>query len=190
MIPHCKLFCGICPYLYVLRYWHGASIVKWIALDPCKGWSERDSKKYNIFTISRKKSQTLLIYKNKKFTFINLFKGKNTCILKDNTNGVPVGDIKQVIVNKKIKLWWNSIRMMIFFLTNQGCPQFTINSRNMKIIPISNYLRSWNSCPKPNLVICFWALILMKFFKDPILIFYIGVLNTTLEGTLDSKNPI
>lgn len=33
--------------------------------------------------------------------------------------------------------------------------------RNMKLNPISKYLRSWSLCPKPNLVVYFWALLVL-----------------------------
>ena len=59
----------------------------------------------------------------------------------------------------------------------------------MKWNSSSKYLRPWNLCPKPDLVITFWASLLRTSSEDLILIFYIWVPNTTIEGAM-KKNPI
>ena len=51
----------------------------------------------------------------------------------------------------------------------------------------TKYLRSRNLCTKPYLTICFKPLLLMKGFEDFILIFYYGVLNTTLHVNMETK---
>ena len=52
--------------------------------------------------------------------------------------------------------------------------------------PTSKYLRSWNLPSKPYLAVTFWAILLMISFEDLILIFYIWVPNTTIEGIMKS----
>ena len=44
------------------------------------------------------------------------------------------------------------------------------------------YLRAWNLCPKLELVITFWAVLLVISFEDFTLIFYIWVPDTTIKG--------
>ena len=65
--------------------------------------------------------------------------------------------------------------------------KFHYNSLNLimklgiwKKNPTSKYLRWWNLSPKPNLVITFWAILLMIIFEELILIFYIWVPKTLL----------
>ena len=55
----------------------------------------------------------------------------------------------------------------------------------------SKYLRSWNLHPKPNLAIIFWVVFLMISFEDIMLIFYVWVSNTTIEGAMKiEKNTL
>ena len=66
--------------------------------------------------------------------------------------------------------------------------KFIMNSKNMKNNATSKYLTSWNQCPKSNLAITLWADLLMITFEDLVLIFYIWVPNTTIEGTMKKKS--
>ena len=58
----------------------------------------------------------------------------------------------------------------------------------MREILTSKYLRSWNLHPESNLAITFGAILLMISFEDLILIFFIWVPITTIEGTLEKSN--
>ena len=51
--------------------------------------------------------------------------------------------------------------------------------------PTFKYLRSWTAHLDPLWVITFWAIFLKISFKDLILILYIWVPNTTIEGTMN-----
>ena len=64
------------------------------------------------------------------------------------------------------------------------CPQVYSEFKEYDKNPNSKYLRSWNLPPKPDLAITFWAILLVICFEDFILIFYIFVPNTTIEGTM------
>ena len=57
----------------------------------------------------------------------------------------------------------------------------------MKRNPTLKYLRSWNLCPKLDLAITFWAVLLMTSFEDLILIFYTWVPNTLIEGNMKTN---
>ena len=45
-----------------------------------------------------------------------------------------------------------------------------------------------NLHPKLDLVMCFWALLLMISFEDLILVFYIWVLNTTIQVSMKNNS--
>ena len=62
----------------------------------------------------------------------------------------------------------------------------------MRKNPTLKYLRSWNLHSKLYLAIIFWAILLMISFENLILIFYIWIPNTTMEGiTIDGgKNKM
>ena len=60
----------------------------------------------------------------------------------------------------------------------------------MKKKPTSKHLRSRNLCPKPNLVITFWASLWLISSKDLILIFYIWLSNTTTEVSMKKKSNL
>jgi hypothetical protein len=65
-----------------------------------------------------------------------------------------------------------------------------MNSRNKRKSPTSKYLRLWNLCSKLDLVITFWAILLIISFKDHILIFNIWLPNTTIEGAIRAISHI
>ena len=60
-----------------------------------------------------------------------------------------------------------------------------------KKIQLYNILRSWNLRPKSDLIICFWASLVMISFEVLNLIFYTWVFNTAIEIIMKGeKNPI
>ena len=62
-----------------------------------------------------------------------------------------------------------------------------LNFVKEKIINIWKHIdlqRSWNLRPKPDFAVTFWAILFMISFEDLILIFYVWVSNTTIEGGL------
>ena len=59
--------------------------------------------------------------------------------------------------------------------------KFIMKSRNVKKDSNSKYLRSWYLCSKLYLLSYFYASLLMIYFEDPILIFYIWVPNLIIE---------
>ena len=87
------------------------------------------------------------------------------------------------------KTWWKYNKLMLFL------ENFVIVPLGLQWIqgiwkenPTSNYFSSRNICPKLELAITFWAVFLMISCEDIILIFYIWILNTTMEGTMKISN--
>ena len=160
----------------------GASIVKWAILDLGRGLSESDSNLYIYFKICGKMSckhlQSILNYKTNKFVLTRKFK-RNIHSQNDNTSDVQVGDIEKILskfCQDYDKSTSNLLSTTLFF---DDALKFKLNSNNIKKLN-SKYLRSWNSCPKPNRALCFWTLLLIIGFEDPIFVFYNWVLNTTI----------
>ena len=77
----------------------------------------------------------------------------------------------------------NIILLLNYTNFYNGALKIIMNSRDMKKKSNFKYLRSWNLHPKLQLAIAFWAVLLMITFEDLILIFYIWVPNTTIEGS-------
>ena len=75
--------------------------------------------------------------------------------------------------------------MFLFTTFCNDTLKFITNSRNMKENFNIKIFRSWNLCPKPNLVISFKAILLMIVFEHLILKFHIWTPNTTTLGTMD-----
>ena len=78
---------------------------------------------------------------------------------------------------------------MFFYKFLYCCSQVYNEFEEHEKNPTSKYLMSWNLRPKPNLAITLWVVLFMISFEDIILISYIWVPNTTIEGTM-KKNPI
>ena len=162
-----------------------ASIVKWTTLDPCTCLSESDSEEYTNFVflwkIHHTKFKNILMYKAKQMLLTKKSQ-ISLHVLEDNASGVQVMIFEQVIVKILFKIWSNSIEFVIFYIKIWRWPRvynefkkYGRGGSKLKIVKVMK-LR-----PQPNLAICSCALLLMITFEDLVLVFYIWVLNSTIE---------
>ena len=86
----------------------GASTVKWIALDPCIGLSESDTK-FTSFEFCERKDLNLIIkhWSTKPSNVRWQKQSQKKCLqtVEDNASRSANGDIEQVIVKILFKIW-------------------------------------------------------------------------------------